>query len=460
MSKVGEIRNRLVNYGIDDDWDFDKQRAYRQVNEFNLALSIITFSAWPIALGNKVYLGFLIQFIGFALYMSGFCLIARGKLKTARLLAIYTFETHMFIISFFALIHTNFVLMPSYSPVFVAFMLYPLVAALFDKSIFKHMIIALLQIFLIQLIGGAIADSGFPSFPIEKQDKLNFIITLYTIGMTSVIVYLIHSENRNVKIREINRSKELEKVLNEVEASREMISKQAIELKALNDSKDKFFSIVTHDLKSPYNTLLGFSAMLKESLSKDSDSWEYAKNLYDAALNNYNLLENLLEWSRSQRGSIQFNPTDFMLNEVIFKTINLVSTYAEKKNISIAERISNNLMINADRNLVNIIIRNILTNAIKYTYPGGEIIIEAKQVEKFAEISISDNGIGIPEIILNDLFTIDNKSSRTGTDQESGTGLGLILCKEFVELHGCRIWVESEVKKGSTFYFTLPLVGK
>jgi len=458
MSSVGEIYNSVVNFTIEKEWHLDKQRAYRQVNEFNFFAALISISGVPLAALHQMYAGLILQIFCLFCYLGGFYLISKRKLRKARLLGIYTFETHLFLFSFSAVVHTDSSIMPSYSPLFLAYMLYPLIAALFDKSIIKHALIALVQILLVQLLSGVFTDAGFPVFPAEKQDTMIFLITIYTIVMASAIIYLIYSENRNVKNLEIKRSEELEAALREVETNREMISRQAAELKTLNDSKDKFFSIITHDLKAPYNTLLGFSEMLKDNLDKGSKNWEYANNLHESALNNYNLVENLIEWSRSQRGRIPYNPTNFVLNEVVFKTVNLISLNAEKKDISIHDYVGNDLKVHADRNLVNIIIRNILTNAIKYSYPEGEIIISAKASEKFAEISISDNGIGIPEGILKTLFSIENKNSRTGTDHETGTGLGLILCKEFIDLHGCSIWAESEVKKGSVFHFTLPLV--
>lgn len=275
--------------------------------------------------------------------------------------------------------------------------------------------------------------------------------------MSSAIVYLTVAENKNVKEHEIERSKELEKVLDEVRASREMISQQATELKELNNTKDKLFSIIAHDLKSPSGSLLGFSEMLKENLEHNTKNYEYAQNLYDAALNNYTLLENLLEWSRAQMNRIKFSPSTFTLGEVVNTNIAILSLNTEKKKIIIDNKVDNSLMVCADKNLVNVILRNIITNAVKFSFPGGKITVEAIPLEKLVEISVADTGIGIPDGILKTLFLIGNKQSRVGTNDETGTGLGLILCKEFVELHGGSIWVESEVKKGSVFHFTLPL---
>ncbi len=366
----------------------------------------------------------------------------------------------MFLISLFAILPTTTGVLPWYSPVFASYMLYPLVAALFDKPVFKHMLLGLLQILLIQFIGGYLSKIGFPSFPFENHDILNIIVCVYTIGMASLIVYLIFNENRIVKTQEIERSKQLQLALEKVEISNELIKKQADDLFKLNDSKNKFFSIIAHDLKSPYNTVIGFSEILKDKSINDPEYYKYAKNLYDTALDNYSLLENLLEWARTQMDHIQFRPSEFAINEVIYKTINLVGVSAEKKNVVIKNEISNSIIVSADRTLVSIIIRNILTNAIKFTRPGGFVTIGYVNRGRLAEFFIKDNGIGIPEEMVKYLFKLEYIQSRKGTSSETGTGLGLILCKDFVEMHGGEIWVKSKENEGSTFYFTLPKANK
>ena len=452
-----EIYNNIRTFGIKDEWDFDKKRAYRQVNEFNLFLCLISFSAIPIALVFKVYLGLIIQILCFFLYLAGFLLLSRELLKQARLLAIYTFETQLFFVTFFAVYPTNEGFMPWYSPVFIVYIIYPIIAALFDKPIFKHMFFGLFQIFMIQFTGAVLTKINLMSFPESHLGILTIIVCVYTLGIGSLIVHLVYSENKVVKTLEIERSKQLQKALKELELSNTMINDQTIELQKLNDSKNKLFSIIAHDLKSPYNVILGFSEILKEKSINDPEYYEYAKNLYDTAIDNYSLLENLLEWSRTQMDHIQYKPSVFPLNDVIYKTLNLLGVSAEKKNIAIKNEVSNSLSLFADRTLVSIIVRNIITNAIKFTRSGGSIIIGAEIKKREAEVFIKDNGIGMPEETLKDLFKIEYIQSRKGTSAEAGTGLGLILCKEFIEMHNGEIRAESKEKVGTTFYFTLPL---
>jgi len=457
MAYIVSSYKRIINFGIRDEWDLDKKRSYRQVNEFNLFLCVIAFSAIPLALSLHIYLGALLQLTGFGLYALGFYLVSKEKLAGARLLAIHTFEVHLFLVTFFAVFPTNMNFMPWYSPVFVVFMVYPLVAALFDRPVFGNMFIAILQIFLIQVIASLMFDPFNYSPLVRSMNLLNIIVCIYTIIIASIIVYLLYSENHAVKVLEIERSKMLEEALEEIRTSRDMIQNQANDLKRLNNSKDKFFSIIAHDLKSPFNVVLGFSQILKDKDRHDPETRMYAKQIYDAALNNYNLLENLLEWSRSQLNHIKFEPEVFLIDEAIQQTLTLVTISAEKKGITINNKADNRLKIHADRNLVNTIIRNVVTNAIKYTKPGGTVTIMSEVYKGHAKVAVADDGIGMNETTLKDLFSIEKKYSRRGTSSEKGTGLGLILCKDFVEMHGGTIWVESKENGGSTFHFTLPL---
>lgn len=457
MNSIANIFMILLNYGIKEDWDLDKKRTYRQVNSFNLSICILSLSALALTLGYKFYGGFFVELTCLLLYASGFYLVLKERLKQARTIAILTFEMNMFIATWFALSPTNISFMPWYSPVFLAYMIYPLTAALFDKSVFLHMFIALLQIISIQVVGFILIEINFPSFPIEHYDLLNIIICVYTITAASVTIYLVYSENQTVKNLEIERSNLLEKALLEVEDSRAQIRVQAEALKKLNSSKDRFFSIIAHDLKSPYSSVLGLSEILKDKSIDDPSYYKYAKHLNDAALNTYSLLENLLEWSRAQLDQVRFEPDSFLFNEVAVENIKLLGTNALKKNITINNEIDKSLYVWADKDLVGIIIRNLLINAIKFTNPGGNITITSVKGVAFTEIAVTDNGIGMSEELAKRLFRIEKKQSRLGTSQETGTGLGLFLCKEYVEMHGGKIWVESQENIGTSFYFTLPL---
>jgi PAS domain S-box-containing protein len=229
-------------------------------------------------------------------------------------------------------------------------------------------------------------------------------------------------------------------------------------LEELNATKDKFFSIIAHDLKSPFNSMLGFSKLLNDKFDKyDIEKKKDFINVINQGLQDtYKLLENLLTWSQSQRGTIDFKPEKMNLYLICQETSEMLRQSTEDKNIILINKISENTYIEADNDMISLIIRNLISNAIKFTHKGGKVLIDAKNKQQLIEITMKDNGIGIPKEIQSKLFDIGKNTSTQGTENETGTGLGLILCKEFVEKHGGEIWVESEVDKGSKFIFTLP----
>ncbi len=231
------------------------------------------------------------------------------------------------------------------------------------------------------------------------------------------------------------------------------------ELLRINSEKDKFFSIIAHDLRSPFNGFLGLTEIMAEEITTMTmaEIQKYAIVMRTSATNLYSLLGNLLEWSRMQRGLSTFAPKSFLLMQKILESMVYVLESAVKKEISISYDIPENLEVYADKNMVGGIIRNLVSNAVKFTPKGGNITISAKSVHgNLIEISIKDSGIGMNTNMVDHLFRLDINTSRTGTEGEHSTGLGLILCKDFIEKHGGKLWVESEVEKGSTFRFTLP----
>jgi len=232
------------------------------------------------------------------------------------------------------------------------------------------------------------------------------------------------------------------------------------ELSNLVAEKDRFFSIVAHDLRSPFNVLLGLTQLLDEDLpSMELDKTKKLVSiLRGSVLSVYNLLENLLEWSRIKRGITSFDPELFLLTTKIDEFLQPVLESANKKLIEISYNIPDDLAVFADLNMMGSIIRNLTSNAIKFTPQNGKVFLSA-QVSggQNIEISVKDSGIGMNKSILDKLFLIDRNNNRRGTDGESSSGLGLIICKEFVEKHGGSIWAKSPEGKGSTFYFTLPV---
>lgn len=241
-------------------------------------------------------------------------------------------------------------------------------------------------------------------------------------------------------------------------AEKEIIktNKQLIKL---NAEKDKFFSIIAHDLKSPFTGLLNLTELMADSTAEFSQAEfiEISKSLNETAHHLYKLLGNLLEWALMQKGSISFNPKEFNFYNCISQNIGIISQIALQKGITIINEIPKTEIIYADEKMVDTILRNLLSNAVKFTKHDGKIIIASKMTEgKMLEISVKDTGVGISAIDINRLFKIEEKVSSKGTEDELSTGLGLLLCKEFVEKNGGKIRVESEENKGSVFYFTVP----
>ncbi len=230
------------------------------------------------------------------------------------------------------------------------------------------------------------------------------------------------------------------------------------ELIRANAEKDKFFSIIAHDLRSPFNVFLGFTHLLADGLDTFSlkELQKIAGSMRNSATNLFALLENLLEWSRMKRGLIPFEPLPLLLKDVIAESIKPAQDPADNKGIHIENEVPEDLEVIADNYMLGSIIRNLVSNAVKFTPVGGKITVSAKLHSNHnVEISIQDTGIGIDKQLMANLFRLDENTNRKGTEGEPSTGLGLILCKEFIEKHGGKLWVESEEGKGSAFYFTL-----
>lgn len=240
--------------------------------------------------------------------------------------------------------------------------------------------------------------------------------------------------------------------------SEEKLKKYSDELRELVASKDKFFSIVAHDLKSPFTALLGYSEVMANEYSEMSieELGEFAINMNDVAKKTYTLLENLLEWSRIQTGRMKYNPENLVLHRIAQQVVDLFIDNAKKKGVLLRNRTNPIHEIFADSNMIFTILRNLVSNAIKFTREGDEVMILSREDNEFIEICVKDTGVGMNEVDLKKLFRIDVHHSEIGTEKEKGTGLGLILCKELVEKNGGKIWVESKIGEGSEFYFTIP----
>lgn len=230
------------------------------------------------------------------------------------------------------------------------------------------------------------------------------------------------------------------------------------EFRKLNASKDKFFSIIAHDLKNPLFSLLGLLEILVERVegSEDDENRQIVMNMNKSAKSLYYLLENLLQWSRIQTGKIEYSPLTLDL-KMIFEVVSaLYKMTAVNKKISLSYECPENLKVYADENLLNTVLRNLISNALKFTPEGGEVLISAEVSGSRVKISVSDTGVGIPQENLEKLFKIDSQVSTSGTNNEPGTGLGLVLCREFVKMNKGELKVKSILGKGTTFSFTVP----
>ncbi|MCK9413512.1 MAG: HAMP domain-containing histidine kinase [Prolixibacteraceae bacterium] len=231
------------------------------------------------------------------------------------------------------------------------------------------------------------------------------------------------------------------------------------ELTELNATKDKFFSIIAHDLRSPFSSFLGLTQIMAEELPILSmpEIQEIAVSMRNSASNLFSLLENLLSWAKLQQGSIPFNPEIVQIRTIAGPIMAMMEESAKNKGIELVDHIPDNAAVFADINMLQTIFRNLVSNALKFTSKGGQIRVSAKPISNnMVEISVEDKGIGMNKEMTDNLFRLEINTSRLGTNGETSTGLGLILCKEFIEVQGGALRVESEIGKGSIFCFTLP----
>jgi signal transduction histidine kinase/ligand-binding sensor domain-containing protein len=272
-----------------------------------------------------------------------------------------------------------------------------------------------------------------------------FKISVVVTGI--LVIYIIFR-------RRVNQLKKQQLILEKT------VALKTAELNEMNATKDKFFSIIAHDLKNPFNTIIGFSEMMKESLRLNDTATflEYSSMINTAAIQTLRLLENLLEWANTQRGKIQFNPVDIELRALVNEEFYVNEEVAVAKKIDLYNLVDEHLVIQADRNMLKTILRNLISNAIKFTERNGRVTVTAREVRREVIVSVTDNGIGLTPEKKAKIFKLDAGISSRGTENEHGTGLGLFLCKEFVEKHGGRIWVTDAEGKGSEFNFAIPLI--
>lgn len=272
------------------------------------------------------------------------------------------------------------------------------------------------------------------------------------------------SEELDVKVRDRTRDLEqsnyrLKLELIERHQAEDALRKSETRLKELIKAKDTLFSIIAHDLKNPFTCLLGSTEILLSQIGgmTSHEIQELAQVLNDSAKSGYSILQNLLDWSRSQTGMIVLHPENIHLKSIIEENISDLKYSSDQKEIEVTTDVQEDLDIITDKNLLNAILRNLLNNAVKFTHNSGKVSITATRANNEVTVSVKDTGIGIPESEIDELFGIENGHTRPGTNMEQGTGLGLKICREFVEMLGGMIWAESIDNEGSNFTFTLPV---
>ncbi len=288
----------------------------------------------------------------------------------------------------------------------------------------------------------------------EREKKYTNFLIIAVVIFAFLLILLIQQNSSKKKAYSLLEFKNYE-----VNKMKDEIHKQSKKLEQLNSTKDKFFSIIAHDLKNPFSSISGFTELMIENneVYDEKQRLRFLKVIKGSAAKVSSLLDNLLIWASSQSGKLKFNPKNINLAKQVADVISFLEIQAINKDITISNTVDKTIFVKADGNMLDTILRNLISNAIKFTQPKGEIQIYSTLKGESVEISVNDNGVGISEAEIEAIFSVKEVCSTLGTSNEQGSGLGLILCKDFVESHGGKIWVESVVNEGSEFKFTLPI---
>jgi len=288
---------------------------------------------------------------------------------------------------------------------------------------------------------------------IKNQQLIIGFVLFILIGsfILSIVFHSRYKQNQKLNIQLTLKNKEIEQ-------QQENVHKLNTELKEVNATKDKFFSILAHDLKNPFNSLIVLTSLLLEEFDTftQEERKQFIRQIKDSSENTFALLQNLLEWASTQTGKTKLMKEKIDLSEILEEIITLLKPTANNKKISIYSNIPGNTFVYADKNMVLTVFLNLVSNAVKFTPNNGKVEIKSIVENQHIKIQVEDNGVGISPENMKKLFRLDQKIQTKGTDKETGTGLGLILCKEFVEKNNGKIWAESKEGKGSRFYFSLP----
>lgn len=326
-----------------------------------------------------------------------------------------------------------------------------------------------------------VAGLFWPYFVITVSKKISLILSLFFLTTYLVFYYLFSNFSiQNLLIQGgaffifgilgsviINTAKHNMqyknfKLRHELSLSKNKLEMINNDLNEANKEKNKLFSIIAHDLRSPFNSLIGFSDLLlnRASLTTDAELQKYSSIINDGLTKTFSYLTNLLEWSRLQSDAIKYQPESIDVNDLVNEVKEVLIVQAQNKNISIKYTLEDQIEIFADKNMIKIVLINLVSNAIKFSHHGADVLISCEKSDTQFTMSIQDNGIGMSKETVNKLFRVDESFSTPGTNNEKGTGLGLVLSNEFIKKHGGTIGVKSEIGKGSVFWIFLPINGE
>lgn len=457
------VLSHILNSSLKSGFTNDEKSDLRKLNGIVISFAFLGFISSFFPFITKNYFLSIPLFCLFVLYCTTFIFTSRGKIRFAKYYFLLLVEISTFLISFFLLLPKTEILKFCFAPSFVFFILYPILAASFNLKILPHAIVGILQALIFQLI--YIFNLNIPIAPMhEEQVTLSILLsTFYVFILTSVLVYMINHENNRLKKIEKNYSEDLKSTMNELNATlyelkqqKGTLELQSKELNELNTTKNRLFSIIAHDLRSPLNAILGFTElMLHKNFSEEKKRF-FLGELNNTARTTFELLDNLLQWARSQSERLGFHPQNLVLKQIVEECIEAYQTLITAKEIKITNAIEPTQLIYADKHMLSTVVRNLINNAIKYSYSGGEIYISGKNVPDHSFISVKDFGVGMNETSKNQLFNFLTNSIQPGTMHEMGTGLGLQLCKEFTEKHHGSLEVISDEEKGAEFIAYFP----
>ena len=441
---MDELIKRIMNSGITSDYSVEFIHHIRISNIFNV---IFIFLVFPfIFIFRESPLASLIATMPILFHVISFILIKYHRHKAGRFIFSIATPTSVYFAA--ALIYIDdgtdgmaakFLILGTIILPFIVFM----------KNEWKYTLIVLTLNFSYLISFNHINDLlVLENLHNVDGPELRFISIITTFVMFSSIFFYYKKQISEINIK--------------LDQSNNHLLEKNIELRKLNATKNKFFSIIAHDLRSPFNTILGFTEMLQKrhKTINDEELEMYSKNIYKASLNTYKIVENLLTWSHSQLNNVSQKPITINVKLFVSDMIGQLHETATLKEIKIENCVDQSIYARADRNIAIVVLQNLLSNAIKFSYRDSTIKISAYQIQfnnkAYIEICVADSGIGMSLDTITKLFKIENTKSHAGTENEQGTGLGLLLCKEFTENNGGKIRLSSELGKGSEFYFTLP----